>query len=240
MLRLLLISLFFISSLGHSAIASDQIHLISVNGIAEASVDPNLVILQIESWGKSATAKAAQETQAQQYNKIKAVIEKFKIKKEDVKTENYTVSPDYSYDQKTLRNKINGYRASHQISLTFHKIEEAGQLIDALTSAAKNDTAGGVSVLSTNWDYDKKSVVESSVINEAVHNARDKAEELAKAAGVKIKAVHRISHNTSSAPVQAAALYSMKEMANDRGGAQTEMSSGKIKIRVDVQMEFEI
>ena len=54
--------------------SAENIHLISVNGIAESQIDPNMVILQIESWGKAATAKAAQETQAAQYAKIKTLI----------------------------------------------------------------------------------------------------------------------------------------------------------------------
>lgn len=229
----------FVVTTASIAFATDNIHLISVNGIAEVSIDPNMVVLQVESWGKAASAKSAQEIQAQQYVKIKSIIEKFKIKKEDFKTENYSVNPDYVYDQKSLRNKIMGYRSSHQISVTFRKTEEAGQLIDALTSAAKSDATGGVSVQSISWDSDKKSVVESSAINEAVTNARSKAEELAKAAGVKIKAVHRISHNTTSAAPQAAGqMYSMKAMSD--GAEATQLSSGKIKVRVDVQMEFEI
>ncbi len=218
----------------------ENIHLISVNGIAEAQIDPNMVILQLESWGKASTAKAAQDIQSNQYAKLKNVIEKFKIKKDDFKTESYSVNPDYLWDQKTQKNKITGYRASHQITVTYRKVEDAGGLIDELSSAGKNDLAGGVSVLGTSWDTDKKSVIESSVINDAVRNARSKAEELAKAAGVKIKAVHRISHSTNSfAPPMPRAEFAMKSMSQDKAES-TELSSGKIKVRVEVQMEFEI
>ncbi len=235
MKQIVIVFAIFCSSL---AWANDQIHLISVNGISEVAIDPNMVVVQVESWGKAATAKAAQDSQAQQFVKIKSVIEKFKIGKDDFKTENFSVNPDYVYDQKSLRNKITGYRASHQITVTMRKIDDAGQLIDALTSAGKNESSGGVLVQNVSWDYDKKSVVENSAINEAVRNARAKAEELAKAAGVRIKAVHRISHNTSSAPQAASMQYSTKEIVSDK--VETQLSSGKIKIRVDVQMEFEI
>ena len=218
----------------------ENLHLIMVNGIAEAQVDPNMVILQIESWGKATGAKAAQEIQSTQYAKLKNVIEKFKIKKEDFKTENYSMNPDYLWDQKTQKNKTTGYRVSHQITITLRKIEQAGPLIDDVTAAGKNDLTGGVTIQATSWDSDKKSVVETSVINDAVRNARSKAEELAKAAGVKIKAVHRISHSTNSfAPPMAEMDASVQSLSQEKG-RPTELSSGKIKVQIDVQMEFEI
>jgi uncharacterized protein len=122
--------------------ANTNPQLISVNGLAERSVDPNMVILNIESYGKAQTAKLAQEDQAKEYNRIKTVIEKFKIKKDDFSTENYSINPEYVYDQKTQNNKITGYRVVHQIKISHHKTDEAGGLIDALTSNAKIDSSG--------------------------------------------------------------------------------------------------
>lgn len=49
-------------------------------------VDPNMLVLQIESWGKASSAKSAQDLQATQYGNLKAVVEKFKIKKDDFST----------------------------------------------------------------------------------------------------------------------------------------------------------
>ncbi len=217
---------------------AENIHLISVNGLAETSVEPNMIVVQIESWGKGASAKTAQENQATQFIKIKNLVEKYKIKKDDFKTENYSVNPDSIWDQKTQRNKISGYRASHQISLTLREIDKAGQLIDDLTSAGKNDLTGGVSIQNTTWDTDKKATLENSVLNDAVHNARSKAEELAKAAGVKIKTVHRISFSSNAVAQGEVRQFSL-QMASEKAQS-TELSSDKIKIRVEVQMEFEI
>ncbi len=216
---------------------ADVPNLIVVNGTAERSIEPNMTVLQIESWGKATSAKTAQETQASQYAKIKNVIEKFKIKKDDFRTENFTVAPEYIYDQKTQSNKITGYRVSHQIGIIYRKTDDVGSLVDALTAVSKND-AGGVNVQNISWDFDKKSVLENTALADAVKSARAKAEELAKAAGVKIKAVHRIQFQTGSAePVRP---MMMKVRAMDVSDAPTELSAGQVKVTVDVQMEFEI
>lgn len=224
-----------------SIYASENPHLIAVNGVAESSVDPNMAIIQVDSWAKAPTAKGAQEKQAAQYKKVKAIVEKFKIKEEDFKTESFSVNPEYVYDQKTQKSRINGFIANHNISITFKKVSDVGTLVDELIAAGKHDAQGGVSIQGISWDTDKRDVYESEVIGQAVKGARSRAEELAKAAGVKIKAVHRISHTSYTPQQNFSALSKSREMMqSDASGGGTEFSSGKIKIRVDVQMEFEI
>ena len=221
------------------AFAQTDRHLIFVNGVAEKTVEPNMVVVRLESWARASSAVKAQEQQAKQFTQVKAALEKFKIKKEDIQTEGYSVNPEYTYDQKTQTNRITGYRVSHTVSAIYRKTDDAGTFLDALITS-KSDSSG-VSVQSVSWDYDKKAVVESATLADAVKNARAKAEELAKAAGVSIKAVHKIQH-TSYAPPVAQPMYekAMMRMSADGAGPSTELSSGQIKVRVEVQMEFEI
>ena len=223
---------------------SDNLHLILVNGLAEKTVEPNMVNLQIESWAKATSAKAAQDLQAQNFNKIKSLIEKNKIKKEDFQTQNFSVNPESTYDQKTQTYKVTGFRVSHQISLIVRKTDEVGGLIDRLVSLSTDkitSSSSGVNVQNISWDYDKRSIVESAAVGEAVKAARLKAEELAQAAGVSIKAVHRLQH-TSRAVMPQSPVVEMKAMrASDSSSlASTELSAGTVKVMVEVQMEFEI
>lgn len=222
-----------------TSFAETDMHLIYVNGVAEKTVDPNMIVIHLESWSKASSAAAAQEQQAAQFTKVKATLERFKIKKEDIQTEGFSVYPEYVYDQKAQTNRISGYRVSHTVSVTCRKTEDGGVLLDSLVTS-KSDTSG-INIQSVSWDYDKKSVVETAALGEAVKIARAKAEDLAKAADVIIKAVHKIQH-TSYAPPVAQPMYeraAMKSM-DAAGGAPTELSGGQIKVRVEVQMEFEI
>ncbi|MEQ1722879.1 MAG: SIMPL domain-containing protein [Pseudobdellovibrio sp.] len=227
--------LFFLSSV---SFAESDMHLIYVNGVAEKTVEPNMVLLHLESWAKAATATAAQEQQALQFGKVKSSLDKFKIKKEDIQTHGFSVYPEYTYDQKAQTNKITGYRVSHTVVVTYRKTEDAGTLLDSLVTS-KGDSSG-INVQSVSWDYDKKAEVESATLGDAVKNARDKADDLAVAAGVTIKAVHKIQH-TSYAPPVASPMYERAAMKSmDSVAAPTELSTGQIKVRVEVQMEFEI
>lgn len=232
--------LVFASLFTIAASASDNPHLIIVNGVAEKTVDPDIVVLHINILGRAPTAKGAQALQIEHYDKVKAVVEKYKIKKEDFKTEDFSVNPETNYVQATGENKIVGYRVDHRIKIVYRKIDAVGQVIDALTVGSRGDKSG-ISVSQIVWDYEKRSVVENAAMADAVKAARSKAEDLAKAAGVTIKAVHRIENYSASSPVARDMM-----MEADAGFAKlskrssTELSASQIKVRVDVQMQFEI
>lgn len=224
---------------GLVSFAESDRHLIFVNGLAEKSVAPNMVMVQIESWAKAPTAKLAQEQQSIQFSNIKTAFEKYKIKKEDIQTRGFSVYPEHTYDQKTQQSKISGYKVSHSILVIYRKTDDAGSFLDSLVTS-KNEVSG-VNIQSVLWDYDNKAAIETTVIEEAVKNARLKAEGLAKAAGVTIQAVHKIQHTSYDSPVaqpmfEKAAL----RMSSDSVAPPTELSTGQVKVKVEVQMEFEI
>lgn len=234
------LALILASGMMVSSALANETKVIAVNGIGEKSLDPNMVTLTLEVWSRGATAKQAQQMAANSFKTFKQATEKQGIRKEDVRTENYNLSPDYEYDQKTRQNKITGFRVSHSLTVVLRKVEDVGSFIDSLTKDDKKSIETGVNVNSIAWDSDKRSEVEGSALADAVKSARAKAEEIAKAAGVKIKGVYKISHSSQgSGPVPVFRNMSMmKGMAME--SASTELPSGQIKIRVEVVAEYEI
>lgn len=211
---------------------------IVVNGVAEKSLDPNLVNFMVEVWSKAATAKQAQQLAAGQFKQIKKTFEDYKVKKEDIQTDNYSLNPEYEYDQKLRQNKMIGFRVSQSISVTLRKVEEAGNFLDSLVSDKKS-TEVGINVNSINWDSDKRPQVETAALGDAVRSAKLKAEEIAKAAGVKIKGVSKISHMSSGGgPTPVYRSFGAKVAMME--AASTEVPAGQIKVRVEVSAEYEI
>lgn len=213
--------------------------LIVVSGTSEKGLDPNMVSMTVEVWSKAPTAKQAQQAAANQFKQVKKVFDDFKIKKEDIQTDNYSLNPEYVYDQKTQTNKMVGFRVMQSLVVTLRKVDDAGNFLDALV-ADKKATDAGVNVNSINWDSDKRSATEVAALGDAVRNTKLKAEEIAKAAGVKVKGVSRISHGaqTFQPPIPMMRNFGMKAAAMD--SAPTELSAGQIKVRVEVTAEYEI
>jgi len=222
-----------------ASVSHAEDRLIVVNGVAERGLDPNLVNFNVEVWSKAATAKQAQQLAANQFKQIKKTFEDFKIKKEDIQTDNYSLTPEYEYDQKTRQNKMTGFRVSQSLAVTLRKVEDAGNFLDALVSEKKTNDSG-VNVNALTWDSDKRTQVETATLADAVRVAKTKADEIAKAAGVKIKGVSKISHaSMNQGPQPVFRNYAMKaQMAMD--SASTEVASGQIKVRVEVTSEYEI
>ncbi|OFZ28719.1 MAG: hypothetical protein A2622_06450 [Bdellovibrionales bacterium RIFCSPHIGHO2_01_FULL_40_29] len=226
----------FIFAFGLGAQAEQAPALIQVTSFAEVSMEPNIAVLQLEIWAKAGSAKPAQEVAARYFQKVKATIESFKIKKDDFVTTNYSVTPDYVYDQKTQQNRIVGFRVTQNLQISLRQAEKAGSLVDELIGAEKTDKSG-VSIQSIGWDSDKKAAAETQAMSQAIKNAKKRAEDMATAAGVKIKGLYRLANSQSHVEPQqlrAAMKFSMTEAASD----QTQLPAGTIKVRADVSADY--
>lgn len=229
-------ALVLIPLLAFSAQANDE-RLIVVNGIAERSMEPNLVMLTVEIWSKASNAKIAQQNAANEFQRIKKVFEAQGIRKEDIATDNYSLNPEYVYDNTTQSNKMVGFRAVQSLAVTSRKVENIGGFLDALVSSNNKSKEFGVNINNIRWDSDQRSKVELSALAEAVQNTRKKAEEIAKASGVKIKNVYRLSHSSGSQPGPIPFAREMKMAAST---TSTELAAGVIKVQVEVQSEYSI
>lgn len=217
--------------------------LIKVSSFSEKNIDPNIMNINLQIWSKASSAAQAQEMANKHVKRIKELTDKFKVKKDDVQTDYYSVTPEYSYEQKTGISKIQGYSATHSLTVTFKNLDEAGKFIDqAVTGDSKEKS--GVNVSNIGWDSDKKGEAEEGCINTAVKEARSRADDLAKAAGVKIKGVYSISNqqvyaNYEASPMAAAApMKKSKMMESMSYDSEPQLSPGKIKIRADVAIEY--
>ncbi|MGZ3689923.1 MAG: SIMPL domain-containing protein, partial [Pseudobdellovibrio sp.] len=159
--------------------------------------------------------------------------------KDDVQTIGFNTYPEMIYDAKLKTEKVTGYRVSHSLQIMTKNIEEVGELLDAVVT--NKGEAAGVNVNGISWDSDKKTEAEASVLQDSVKNARKHAEQLAAAAGVSIKAVHKIQHTSYSSQPPSEPLFEKASFAAAPSMAPpTQLSTGTIKVRVEVQMEFEI
>ncbi len=220
--------------------ASQDLALINTSGVAEKYIEPNLVIISIEAFGRSEFAKMAQEKQALEFQKLKKTIEKFKVKKEDFLTENISLTPEYKYDEKAQINRTVGFRVSHQLKIVLRQKEEAGSILDSLSSTAKSDSSG-VTINSISWDFDKRKTMTEDLIQEAVADAKQKAERLAKAAGVRLKAVQTINYSDVSVNMPTTERFMSKAMSADFSrSTSTELAGGSIKLRTEVNVQYRI
>lgn len=215
--------------------------IIAVTGTAEKSIEPTHIQLRLEVWGKAGTAKQAQVLAGQQFKNLKAQVEKFKVKKEDFRTEQFQLNPEYSY-RNNESPQVTGYRSSQTVAIDFRKIDELGSFLDSLLVPGKNQTSG-LSVQGLQWDSDKKMAVERELLAVAIKDGKSKAQEMAEAADVKIKKLQFLSDSpvqisAPEIPMARGRFAEKAMMAQDSG--TVEVAGGQIKVKVQVSMSFEL
>jgi uncharacterized protein YggE len=230
-MRIFFITFLFLNT---ALLKASDIRLISVTGEASKAFQPDIVRLNINVWGKGESAKKAQANNQIHFEVLKKSLESFKVKKEDIQTTSYDLSPEVIYDNKTNKNVTSGYNVNQNISITLRKVEDAGSFIDSLSSSSKSMSAG-VSVLSLGYEISKRLEEEKYLLKNAVEDAESKAQLLATAAKVKIKGIYRLAPKGQNSPVFEGRMA--KAMMADAGnGAQ--MMSGEVKVSVEIQAEY--
>jgi uncharacterized protein YggE len=152
-------------------------------GLVKGTPDTLRVVLGVET-----RAASARDALAANNDKARALVDTLKqkgVETKDIQTSQLSIDP--TYDDRGQR--ITGYQVRNQVTATLHNISGAGALIDAAADAAGD----AVRVQSMGFSIDDDSALKAEARTQAVHEAQLQAEQMAKAAGVKLGAVRLIS-----------------------------------------------
>lgn len=214
---------------------------IEVTVTAEKAVEPDIIAMNAEVWSKAATAQRAQALAADKMKEVTAALDQFKIKKEDVQTLFFTFGPEYVWEGQ--RNRLVGFASTQTLRITLRRTDQSGKMIDSLTLAAKGGSSpkaeSGVNVNSIQWDSSKRDEIETAALADGIKLAREKADQMAKAAGVRITGVRRLSHGAPTGEMSPLPRrFGKAEVA--MAVAETSMAAGQVTVKVQVTAEYEI
>jgi len=147
----------------------------------------------------------------------------------DIQTRNLRLNPQYARNNDGTPPRVTGYVASNDLMVRVRDIERLGQVLDAIVVDGANAMNG------LSFDVAERGDLEQVARIEAVGVAREKAEVLAKAAGVTLGAVLTISEG-GAGPVPFAADRGMMMEAR----SAVPIAGGEIDIRATVTIVFAI
>lgn len=205
--------------------------LISVTGEARIEVKPDMATL---NFGVENTAKTAQDAQRENALSMNAVIDALfgmGIAKEDIQTSNFGLYPVYEWEgdrpDTSKVQVLTGYRCNNTVTVRLKDIGTVGAAIDkAVTAGATN--VGGIS-----FGLQNPNAHQTAMLTSAVKDAESKAQIMARAAGVTITGVYRISDGyTSVESVRSAAGY---KLAMD---AAPSIEPGSVTVRATVRVDY--
>lgn len=162
-----------------NSIQTTKANLFSVSGTGKATGIPDTAQLSIGVTKTASTVSSAQDQANSAANKIIADLKNLGISEKDIKTTNYSVSPNYDFNRGQA---ITGYTVTQTLEVNASPIDVASQAIDIATADGAN-LVGGVNFI---FNEKTKKELEQKARIDAVKMAKEKAESLAKAAGIRL------------------------------------------------------
>ncbi len=206
---------------------------IAVTGQGEAVGAPDQA--QINAGVQTVAATVAESSRANQavVEKIMQALEKQGVKKKDIQTTNYSVWPEQRHDPSgTGEVSISGYNVSNVVNVTVDDIDKLGAVLAAVTDAGANSIHG------VNFGVKDNAALEQRARAAAMADAQERAESLAKLAGVKLGEVLSISMMQGGGypiPMMGGGRMAMAEAASAPG-----ISPGQLSVSVQVNVTYAI
>ena len=221
-----------------SASAHDEVkpRIISVNGMAERTFDPDKVDITLNIEGRDKTLEAAKKKHDDLLNALHKTVAKFGVDKKSVKTLSNNIQPRYEYRDKNNKRVLAGYTATHRVQVTYKKLDKIGDFVNALTKAGIDQ------MQSMSFGLVDSNAAERQVMLMAVKDARQKANEGAQALGVTANKVYSVNVSGGGGYRPQARNMARSEMmiASSKGAPAAEIPQGDVKIRQNVSAQFEI
>jgi uncharacterized protein YggE len=209
------------------ALAETPPAAITVTGEATVSTAPDLA--QIDA-GVSSDAKSAREASDANnaaMGKVLLALKGAGVAENDVQTSRLSLQPQYA-PNRAGPSPVVGYRASNRVTLRVRELNKLAGVIDTLVSAGANDI-GGIGFTVSN-----ASKLLDGAREQALADARRKAEIYAKAAGVTLGAPLNISEESNPGPV------AFRRNVSGMAASPTPVSQGEETLQVTVSVSWAI
>jgi uncharacterized protein YggE len=182
--------------LSFPALAEDApVATISVTGEATVSVPPDLAQIDAGVSTEAKTAREASETNNAAMGKVLLALKGAGIEEKDFQTSRLSLQPQYA-PNRSGPNAVVGYRAANRVTIKLRDVTKVAATIDLLVAAGANEL-GGISFM-----VSAASKLLDDAREQAIADARRKAEIYAKAAGVTLGSPVSISEEGSQVAPQ--------------------------------------
>lgn len=160
---------------------SEMSHTISVDGKAETFVRPDTAKVSFGVTTKNASTDAATRSVNERMSTLMTELAKNDVAEKDVKTISYEISPEYSYNDGVQR--FEGYRVSQRVEVIIRDLAKVSGVLSIVNSADLDN------VSQLTFFVDDMDTVKKQLREEAIADAKDNAQKIAKDLDVQIESV---------------------------------------------------
>lgn len=217
---------------------------ISVNGKGEAVSIPDIATFSFSVTENARTVKEAQAKATEKSAAALAAVRAGGVAEKDIKTLSYSINPHYEYTQGPCtqfgcpvgKSVLDGYDVSQTIQVKVRDLAKAGELFDAI-GATGIKTVDGLS-----FAIDDIDSVKAEARAEAIAQAKEKAEKIAKDLGVKLVKITSFydSSDDQYFPYAAREVGMGGDMMSVKASVAPEIPKGEQKVTATVSITYEI
>jgi len=214
---------------GHDAGHDDIIGKINVSGVGNSYQASDVATVTAGVVTQAATAQDAMRANAGKMNAVIDALKAAGIQSRHIQTSQLSLNPQYDYTNRK-QPRITGYEARNTVSARSENLDQVGPMLDALVESGANNING------IQFSIKDAEAAKSEARREAVKNARQKADEMATAAGVRLGRILQMSESTNSFSPQPVLRGFAAESAQStpvQGGQQTLSVTVNITYAID-------
>jgi uncharacterized protein YggE len=222
---------------------------IAVTGHGEMLAVPDVATFTFSVMSQKATVAEAQSDATAKANAVTDYLTAQKIDKKDIQTTDYSVNPQYEYQDASCpqtsgsatqnapiycppgKQVLKGYEVRQTTTIKVHDTAKAGDLLAGVGSKGATEVSG------LNFTFDNPTGVQDQARDKAIADAKKKADTLAASLGVTLVRVVAFSENGAGVEPRPMA-YGAQAM--DSKVAAPEISPGQNKVTNDVSITYEI
>jgi len=219
MKMMLPIALFSVMLSGHAG-AEEQMALITVQGSGVVEAAPDRARLQMTVGSRqNSVSKAKTEVDAKMAQ-LTAMVQQLGIASTDINNAPLRIYPEYQQDQKA----VEMYRVERELTVQVRDLSKYPELLEQAAALGITQLAPAELVVS------EPAPLYQQALQLAYADAEQKAQQLAKLSGRKIKQVHQIQEQGASP----APMHKMAMMASDA------VQFGNNQVRAELSIQFEL
>jgi len=212
-----------------NSIQTTKTDVFQVDGQGSATAVPNSANI---SFSVTKQATNVQDAQNQTNSTVQKVLDGLKqdgIDAKDIKTTNYSLSPNY-----TVNSTISGYSVTQSIQLHLEPLDKTNNAIDTITSNGGNN----IGQVDFGFDDATQASLEDKARKDAVEKAKAKAESLARASGIRLGPIINVVESSNTIPRPVPLMMNAKAGAGE--SQPTQVTPGESTISTSVTLSYQI
>ena len=205
-----------------------------VTGSATTQVKPDKVTVSLGVETTNTKAKAALAANSELMNKIISALKIAGVKDNETSTSSFTITPNRDYSIDKNQGKLIGFTVSNSIQIDSENVNNTSDWIDIAVSSGANNVNNIYFSLS-----DKKlDDIRKELVNDAIDNAKEKADIAASALGLKIIGIRTVSIDQVTPFFPGPTPYDVASLKNEASAPSTPILTGEQQISQNVNIVF--